>query len=362
MADNEGDRSSEDLTEEASSHRLEEFRSKGQVAQSRELTGLVTFGGCAIAAYALSPSMGGQLVEFMREVFTNDLSAKADLATAAGAGRVLVKSVRLMAVIGLPVSFVGFVIGVVSSFAQVGTIFTLETLTPDFAKVDPLKGLQRMFSMKTGVEGLRLFFKISIVTAVAYGALKREVLASPALLVTDPMALFAAYGGAAKAVFFPVMAVLAVFAGLDLWKQRYDYNKQLRMTKQEAKQEHKEREGDPHTKARIRSIQRDMARKRMMHAVRTADVIITNPTHFAIALKYDKEKMAAPKVVAKGADFLAQKIKALGAEAGIPLVENVPLARTLFKSVKINQAIPRNLYQAVAEVLAYVYRLKNGRF
>jgi flagellar biosynthetic protein FlhB len=141
-----------------------------------------------------------------------------------------------------------------------------------------------------------------------------------------------------------------------------EYSKNLRMTKQEAKQEHKEREGDPHIKARIRGIQRDMARKRMMQAVKKADVIVTNPTHIAIAIVYDKSDMAAPKVVAKGADFLAQKIKQIASEAGVPLVENVPLARTLYKSVKVGQYIPRALYQAVAEVLAYVYRLKRRDF
>ena len=133
------------------------------------------------------------------------------------------------------------------------------------------------------------------------------------------------------------------------------------MTRQEAKQEAKEQEGDPLIKSRIRTIQREMARKRMMAAVKKADVIITNPTHIAIALSYDKDKMVAPRVVAKGADFMAEKIKKIAGEAGIPMVENVPLARAIFKSVKVGQVIPRNLFQAVAEVLAYVYKLKNKK-
>ena len=135
----------------------------------------------------------------------------------------------------------------------------------------------------------------------------------------------------------------------------------MRVTKQEAKQEAKEQEGDPLIKARIRSVQREMARKRMMQAVKKADVIITNPTHIAIALQYEKDKMVAPRVVAKGADLLALKIKEIAAQANIPMVENVPLARAIFKSVKIGQIIPRNLFQAVAEVLAYVYKLKNKK-
>jgi flagellar biosynthetic protein FlhB len=134
------------------------------------------------------------------------------------------------------------------------------------------------------------------------------------------------------------------------------------VTRPEAKKEAKEQEGDPLLKARIRSIQRDRARKRMMSAVKKADVIITNPTHIAIALQYDRDKMVAPRLIAKGADLVAEKIKKIAAEAGIPMVENVPLARAMFKSVKIGQMIPRNLFQAVAEVLAYVYKLKNKRF
>ena len=149
-----------------------------------------------------------------------------------------------------------------------------------------------------------------------------------------------------------------MFAAFDFILQRSEYNKKLRLTKQEAKQEHKEREGDPQIKARIRSVQREIARRRMMQAVKKADVIVTNPTHIAVALVYEKASMAAPKVVAKGADFLAQRIKKVAADAGVPLVENVPLARTLYKTVKMGQYVPRNLYQAVAEVLAYVYRLK----
>ena len=144
-------------------------------------------------------------------------------------------------------------------------------------------------------------------------------------------------------------------------RQKWDYGKNVRVTRKEAKEEHKQHEGDPLVKSRIRTIQREMSRKRMLEDVKNADVVITNPTHIAVALEYKKEGMAAPKVVAIGADFIAQKIKKVAAENNIPLVENVPLARTLFKSVKIGQFIPRSLYQAVAEVLAYVFKLKGLR-
>jgi flagellar biosynthetic protein FlhB len=184
------------------------------------------------------------------------------------------------------------------------------------------------------------------------------MLQAPVFMGVEAPGMLGEYGRVGRVVFFSLFGVLSVFAAGDFWLQRHEYQKQLRMTKQEAKQEHREREGDPQIKARIRSVQREMARKRMMEAVKKADVIVTNPTHFAVAIQYDRVSMGAPKVVAKGADFLAQKIKKIAAEAGVPMVENVPLARTLYKKVKVGQAIPRALYQAVAEVLAYVYRLK----
>jgi flagellar biosynthetic protein FlhB len=212
------------------------------------------------------------------------------------------------------------------------------------------------------VEGLRLVLKIGATVFVSYGILKTQAWIAPSYSFVDLQTTGSIMGATAKELFSSLVLVLAVFAGVDYFFQRQEFMKNVRLTKQEAKQEYKEREGDPAIKARIRAIQRDVARKRMMAAVKKADVIVTNPTHIAIAIQYDRENMSAPKVVAKGADFVAQKIKQLASEAGVPMVENVPLARTLYKTVKVNQAIPRALYQAVAEVLAYVYRLKNRRF
>lgn len=362
MAEEQHDRSPEDLTEEASPYRLEEFRRKGQVAQSREITGLAALLASGVAAYSISPKAGAQIAGFMQEVFRADLSARLDLGSTATGHTFFIKAVLLMASIGLPICLVGFIVGIISSFAQIGSIFSTDPLTPDIEKINPLSGLQRLLSMKNLVEGLRLIFKMSVILFIAYGLVKTEVFSAPSQIAADPLGLFGAFSHAAKVIFLSLIGALAIFAGIDFGLQKREFGKNLRMTKQEAKQEHKEREGDPHIRARIRGIQRDMAKKRMMQAVKKADVIITNPTHLAIALSYDKSNMAAPKVVAKGADFMAQKIKAIAAEAGIPLVENVPLARTLYKSVKVNQYIPRALYQAVAEVLAHVYRLKNKDF
>ncbi|MGZ3699904.1 MAG: EscU/YscU/HrcU family type III secretion system export apparatus switch protein, partial [Bdellovibrionota bacterium] len=291
-----------------------------------------------------------------------DLSAHQNLGDSHVLGGFLLKAIHVMIMTGLPVCVAAFVAGALGSYLQIGSIFSWDPVTPDFQKIDPMSGLQRLFSMKTLIEGLRLIFKMGTVSAVSYALVKSQVLASPAHLTDEPVSLFQAYGAAAKAIFLALMGVLGIFAAIDFAFQRFEFGKNVRLTKQEAKQEHKEREGDPALKARIRSVQREMARKRMMAAVKKADVIITNPTHIAIAISYERDSMAAPKVVAKGADFMAQKIKAIAAEAGVPLVENVPLARTLYKTVKVGHPIPRALYQAVAEVLAYVYRLKNMKF
>jgi flagellar biosynthetic protein FlhB len=260
--------------------------------------------------------------------------------------------------VGFPVCIAGFLAGVSASFGQTGSIFSLEPLNPDLNRLDPIQGLQRLFSPRQLLEGLRVILKATVVIAVAYSLVKTEVLVAPSHFEGQPGYILEMFGRSGKLIFLTLAGVLSVFAAADFWFQRYEHSKNLRMTKQEAKQEHREREGDPQIRARIRSIQREMARKRMMQAVRKADVIVTNPTHIAVALIYDKSKMAAPKVVAKGADFLAQKIKEVAAQAGVPRVENVPLARALYKTVKVGQLIPHALYQAVAEVLAYVYRLK----
>ncbi|MBU6375936.1 MAG: flagellar biosynthesis protein FlhB [Bdellovibrionales bacterium] len=361
MAENE-DRSTEDLSEEISQYRLEEAKNKGQVAQSRELTGLVAFIGAAAVIYLMGPTMVTSIMEFMREVFRTDLTSRMDLTGTHVLSGTLMKALKVLAVIGLPVALAGFVISAITSFSQIGPIFTFEPLSPDLKKIDPIQGFQRLFSLKQAVEALRLSVKVGVVIAISYFLVKGQVLSSSGHLTMEPGQELLIYGATAWRILISLAGALILFAGIDFFLQKREFHKGLRLTKQEAKQEAKERDGDPMIKARIRSIQREMARRRMMQAVKKADVIVTNPTHFAVALVYDKDQMSAPKVVAKGADFLAQRIKKMAVEAGIPLVENVPLARSLYKSVKVGQAVPRSLYQAVAEVLAYVYRLKNQKF
>lgn len=359
MAENQEDRSTEDLLDEPSQTKIDEYREKGQVSQSRELSGMLALLACAATLYVFAPTIGKDILEYMRQAFQVDQTMKLNLESNSAVGETLIKALKLMAFIGLPISIAGFVVGILGSFMQIGSIFSFDPLQPSLDKINPVSGMKRFISLRHLMDGVRITFKVLVATFAAYLLVKAEVFSSPMEIVREPQMLLSSFSRAGKAVFLAMIAIFGIFAGIDWWMQRREWMKKVRLTKQEAKEEAKEREGNPQIKARVRSIQREMSRKRMMAAVRKADVIVTNPTHIAIAIAYDKDKMLAPRVVAKGADFVAQKIKQIAAEAGVPTVENVPLARTLYKSVKVNQYIPRALYQAVAEVLAYVYRLKN---
>ncbi len=360
MAENQ-DRSRDELTEEASPYRVEEFRRRGIVSQSREVTSLFVLGSTAMVLFMYAETMGAEISEFMQGVFKLDFSSKFDLAHGQIFHEILFKGLRVLLTTAFPVCVAGFVLGIVGSFIQVGSIFSTDPLTPDPDRINPFKGFQKFFSMRQVWDGVRLTFKMLTLLGISYLLIKSHVFKSPQSIFLGPLGILMSFGSSSKALFFSLMGVLIVFAAFDFGFQKWEFLKNIRMTKQEAKQELKEREGDPQIKARIRSIQKELARKRMMQAVKKADVVVTNPTHLAVALAYQKDKMKAPKVVAKGADFIAEKIKKIALEAGIPLVENVQLARTLYRSVKVGQWVPRALYQAIAEVLAYVYRLKNRK-
>jgi flagellar biosynthesis protein FlhB len=362
MAENNEDRNTEDLSDEASPYRLEEYRKKGQVSQSKELVALAVAITTGATIFAMGPSMAQELITYMKDLFSTGLIQKPGDDMEAVAGSRLIQMLKVLATLGLPAAIVGFVLGIAGHLGQIGFLFTTEPLSPDLNKINPLSGLKRLFSVRNLIETFRVVLKGVVLCFVAYSVVKSEILNSPDLIFKNPAVIFQVLGSAGQTLFFSLTGILAVFAGADYFLQRREFGKQVRVTKAEAKQEHKEQEGDPLIKARIRTVQREMARKRMMQAVKKADVIITNPTHIAIALKYDKDKMVAPKVIAKGADLLAERIKKVAAEADIPMVENVPLARAIFKSVKIGQIIPRHLFQAVAEVLAYVYKLKKTKF
>jgi len=353
-----GGDSDDDKTEEPSSQRLEDFRKEGQVSQSKELTSLMVLLATMAALYGLGPGLATDFMDFMRRMFAE--ASIVDLTTER-AGVLLMMCLMQAGKMVLPIAAAGFLAGVLGSVVQFGFLFTLTPLEPQVSRIDPISGFQRIFSMASLVEGFKSLLKLTAVVSTTYLLLKSEVLGSASVIDMDSAQFVAYMSTAGFRLVGGVCIGLFVVAALDFSYQKFKYHKSLMMTKQEVKTEHKQREGDPMLKARIRGLQREMARKRMMAEVPKADVIVTNPTHYAVALKYDGEKMAAPRVVAKGKDLVAQRIKEIARKNGIPLVENVPLARALHKSVKVGGVVPRALYQAVAEVLAYVYRLK-GKF
>jgi flagellar biosynthetic protein FlhB len=248
---------------------------------------------------------------------------------------------------------------VLANYVQVGALFAPQLIKPDLNKINLFKGLQRLFSLQSWVELLKSVCKLLIIGWVAAATIQKELPEIVPLLDKALPDIMAYMFRVSLAIFFKAVLAMFALAALDYFFQRYRYEKRLRMSPQEMKEEYKQTEGDPLIKSRIRSIQREMARRRMMAEVPQADVVITNPTHLAVALRYRNQEMVAPQVVAKGAGLVAEKIKETARRHGIPLVENKPVAQILFKNVDLGQFIPPGAYQVVAEILAYVYRLKN---
>lgn len=355
------ERSLDDLTEEATQHKLDELREKGQVAQSRELTGALVLIAVMVTLYFLSNKFIGDFSTLMRDIFSKDLAKPMEIYDWRSFSEIGGRCLRLIAVTFLPIGLAAIVLGVLGSVAQIGFVFSSESLSPDFNRLNPVSGFMKIFSMKSVTELVKTLLKFGLVGGVVYLSIKAQMVELPNIVSLGASQLISYIGATTTRVFGVVAIFLLGASGIDYFIQWRRFQLQARMTKAEAKKDMREREGDPQIKARVRVIQREMARKRMMKAIPTADVVITNPTHIAIAIIYDVENGFAPKVVAKGADFLAERIKKIARENNVPTVENKPLARTLYKHVKVGQMIPRSLYQAVAEILAYVYKLKGRR-
>ncbi|MBR3456984.1 MAG: flagellar biosynthesis protein FlhB, partial [Selenomonadaceae bacterium] len=261
----------------------------------------------------------------------------------------------------LPVMFAILIMGLGINLFQVGLKFSTEAIEIKLDKLNPINGFGRMFSKRTLVELVKSILKIVIIGFFLYNYLKDEIFVMPQFIYYDLGTSLEEIARIIFAMIFQVLAVIIILAILDFTYQKWQTTQDLKMTKQEVKDEMKQSEGDPQIKGKIRQKQRQMAMARMMQEVPKADVIITNPTHYAVALQYS-QGMTAPAVLAKGQDFVAQKIKEIAKEHKVPIVENKPLARALFAAVEVGDMVPPELYQAVAEVLAYVYRLKHKRY
>lgn len=348
----------EDKTEAPTPKRRKELRDKGQVARSPEVSTAVTF----LLVWITLRTFGEGTVRSLSEMLTfNFQHLKQPDVTMSGLMSMSTADVMLFGKVVLP--FAGFVAlgGLVANLLQVGLHFTPKSLAPDFSRINPASGFKRFFSIRILFELLKSMAKVAIVGFVAFKALTDHMSELATLTGSDLKAGLALMSSIGMELLLKVGLAFLVLSLADYLFQRWQFEKNAKMTKQEVKEEARSSELNEHIRGRIRSLQRQQARKRMMARVPQADVIITNPTHYAVALQYDPSKMAAPKVVAKGQRLIAQQIKELARTHGIPLVENKPLAQALFKAVDVDQEIPRELYKAVAEVLAFIYRLKNRK-
>jgi flagellar biosynthetic protein FlhB len=355
MAENDDD---SQKTEEPTHKRLSDSRTKGDVAQSREVANWFMLFSAAVAVALFAPFSARKIYgaayqflesphqfsiepESLRQIFL-DLGFTVGLAIAAPIGLFLVAAVS-------------------SSFVQYGLLFAPEKIKPTLSKISPIAGAKRMFSLRSVTELLKGLVKISFVAAITFVVIS-PVFDKVALFpsMTIPVSLGILHDLIVR-LLVGVVSVVTALALLDFFYQVYEHRKKLRMTQQEVRDEMRQSEGDPHIKARLRQIRTERARQRMMQAVPEADVVITNPTHYAIALKYEHDAMDAPKVVAKGVDEVAARIRERAEEYDIPLFENPPLARALYASVDINDYIKPEYYQAVAEIIAFVMGIKKDR-
>lgn len=343
----------QEKTEQPSSRRREQARQDGSFAISKELSSFFVVLTGLLVLYYSGLWMVTSVADIMKKSF---MLRPADLTVRDISGMFKDVSYRFFLVVA-PVFFIP-VAGALSYALQNGFAFTSKGITPQFSKLDPIAGVKRLFSLNSVVDLVKSIAKISVLSYVVYTVISREWTNLPFLMDMDAMTSMTYIGRISFRIMAKTAWVLAVIAALDYAYQKWTFEKSLKMSKEELKEEMKELEGDPIVKARIKSIQREMARKRMMQEVPKADVVVTNPTHIAVALKYDKEKSSAPLLVAKGAGQIAEKIKEIARKHGVPVVENKPVARNIFKHVEIGKEIPVSLYKAVAEILAYVYRLK----
>ena len=345
----------QEKTERATPKRRKDAREKGQVVHSKEIPSVLILLSVLGVFHFGGTWMIWSLTRFTRGFFQNLNGISLETASAPHLMRSFAGTFFFLI---LPVFCAVLAAGLVANILQVGFHLTDQPLKPKLSKLDPVKGIQRLVSLRSLVELIKSILKIGIVGATAWVVFQSEAAGIPSLMRMEVGDILLFTGRVSQKIAFFACLVLILISLSDYLFQRWQFEKDLRMSKQEIKEEFKQREGDPMIRARIRRIQTEMARHRMMELVPEADVVITNPTHFAVALKYKPEEMFAPKVIAKGAGFVAQRIRQIAGQAGIPVVENKPLAQTLFKSVQIGGYIPSELYRAVAEILAYVYGLR----
>ncbi|TVY10642.1 flagellar biosynthesis protein FlhB [Paenibacillus cremeus] len=346
---------SQEKTESATPKKRQEARTKGQVAKSMELPAAFILFFSFLSFYMFGGFMKEKLISLFKSILNDFLNLNISIENVS----VLFEKVaiQVMLILG-PIFLVSIVIAVLGNYLQIGFLFTGDPLMMKFSKINPLEGAKKLFSVRAAVDFLKSILKMTVIGIVVYITLsgEKDHIMQLARLPLEDVISYAA--SVTLQLGIKIGGILIAMAVFDYLYQRYEHEKSLKMSKQDIKDEYKKTEGDPHIKGKIREKQRRMALQRMMQDVPKADVVITNPTHFAVAIQYDSSKMQAPTVIAKGTDYIALKIRQVAQDNGIMTMENKPLARALYAQVEIGQSIPADMFQAVAEVLAYVYKVK----
>jgi len=340
-------------TEEPTPKKIEDARKEGNVPKSQDTSGVITLFVAILAMLMLFPFMSKHMILLFKYYFSL-IGTPLDKLFMIDIAIVTIKEFLLIV---MPLAIAVAISGVIAALAQFGFLFTTKAIMPDFKKIDPIKGAKNLFSLKKLIEGVKITFKSFTTLGIGFVFFFYFIMELPTVALfglhdqlmwlKDKMLIIA----------FVMLFIIFIFAIIDIIIVRKQYFDGLKMSKQEIKDEMKNMEGDPLIKSKIRQIQMQTARKRMMAEVPNADVVITNPTHYAVAVKYDEEKAHAPIVIAKGVDNIAQQIKKIARENSVHIVQNPPLARSLYKEVEVDKAIPEALFGAVAEVLAYVYKI-----
>jgi len=352
MAEQEGQEKTEVPTEK----KRRESREEGQVAFSKELSSAALLAGIVLTLVATSPIILDAMRQLMSQIF-RDLAQSEELSI----DSIFTLSGEILSII-LP-AFAPFVaviifVGIFASVLQVGVLITFKAIAPKFNKISPLTGLKRLFSSQSLADFLKSMAKLIIVGFVGYLTYIDKITELNGLSVSTPESILIYNFTVVAEVAGKIVLALVAIAIFDYFYQRWHHEQQLMMTKQEVKDETKQTEGDPQLKARIRQIQREMSNARMMQEVPKADAVIVNPTHFSVAILYDRDVMTAPEVIAKGADHLALRMRTVARENNVPILERPELARDLYANVEIGDDIPERFYKAIAEILAFVYRLR----
>jgi flagellar biosynthetic protein FlhB len=350
--------SAQERTEKATPKRRQEARKKGQVAQSREIPSVMilmtALGIFYFAGSWIFWNISGIFTGIYQNIGTLDFNQVSD------AGALSWEVYGSVFGILIPIFLPLIIAGLIGNIGQVGFEIHSETIGFKLSKLNPISGMKKFVSLKSLVEVAKSILKLAFVGGIAYSVIARDMKLFPSQIQKGVGEIFLFIAALAFKIFFFVCLAMMVLAVLDYIYQRWQYEQNMKMTKQEVKDERKQTEGDPKIKARIRSMQLEMAQRRMMESIPEADVVITNPTHLAVAIKFNASEMIAPRVLAKGAGFIAERIKEIARTHDVPIVENKPLAQAMYQMINIGDYIPVELYRAVAEILAYVYRLKGA--